>query len=94
MFLVLWDIRLHCRTCGILRVQHRRVTLWELALREHGLQRRGPFDLIAAWGRGDRQSLDELMGLVYHELHGMASGILSGEPAGSRRGTGRGRPRW
>jgi RNA polymerase sigma factor (TIGR02999 family) len=35
--------------------------------------------LIEAWGRGDRESLDRLMGLVYHELHRMAAGVLRGE---------------
>jgi RNA polymerase sigma factor (TIGR02999 family) len=35
--------------------------------------------LLEEWGRGDRESLDRLMGLVYHELHRMASGVLRGE---------------
>lgn len=35
--------------------------------------------LLAQWGEGDRASLDELVGLVYHELHRMAAGVLRGE---------------
>ncbi len=35
--------------------------------------------LLAQWGEGDRGSLDELMGLVYHELHRMAARVLRGE---------------
>ena len=48
------------------------------------MEYRGPDHLIAAWGRGDRESLDELIGLIYHELHGMAAGILRGEGATNR----------
>ncbi len=40
--------------------------------------------LLEAWGRGERAALDQLMGLVYHELHRTASGILQGEPTAFR----------
>ncbi len=40
--------------------------------------------LLEEWGRGDRESLDRLMGLVYHELHRMAAGVLSGESTTNR----------
>ncbi|MBM3758671.1 MAG: RNA polymerase subunit sigma-70 [Acidobacteria bacterium] len=40
--------------------------------------------LLEEWGRGDRESLDRLMGLVYHELHRMASGVLRGESTTNR----------
>jgi len=40
--------------------------------------------LLAEWGQGDRESLDELMGLVYHELHRMATGVLRGEATTNR----------
>jgi RNA polymerase sigma factor (TIGR02999 family) len=35
--------------------------------------------LLQAWGQGDKESLDRLMALVYHELHRMAAGVLRGE---------------
>ncbi|MFN9428609.1 MAG: ECF-type sigma factor [Acidobacteriota bacterium] len=35
--------------------------------------------LLEEWGRGDRESLDRLMGLVYHELHRVAAGVLRGD---------------
>jgi RNA polymerase sigma-70 factor, ECF subfamily len=40
--------------------------------------------LLEEWGRGDRESLDRLMGLVYHELHRMAAGVLRGESTTNR----------
>jgi RNA polymerase sigma factor (TIGR02999 family) len=40
--------------------------------------------LVDAWGRGDRDSLDQLMGLVYHELHRTASALLRGEATSNR----------
>lgn len=40
--------------------------------------------LLEAWGKGEKESLDQLMALVYHELHRMASGILRGESTGVR----------
>lgn len=40
--------------------------------------------LLAAWGKGDRASLDQLMGLVYHELHRTAAAILQGEATENR----------
>jgi RNA polymerase sigma factor (TIGR02999 family) len=40
--------------------------------------------LLDAWGRGDRDSLDQLMGLVYHELHRTASALLRGEATNNR----------
>lgn len=40
--------------------------------------------LLEEWGRGDRESLDRLMGLVYHELHRMASGVLRSESTTNR----------
>lgn len=40
--------------------------------------------LLANWGNGDRESLDRLMGLVYHELHRMAAGVLRGESTTNR----------
>ena len=40
--------------------------------------------LLDSWGKGDRDSLDELMGLVYHELHRTASAILRGEATANR----------
>ncbi len=36
-------------------------------------------ELLGRWGRGDREALDRLMPLVYHELHRMASRYLTGE---------------
>jgi RNA polymerase sigma factor (TIGR02999 family) len=44
----------------------------------------GADHLLEAWGRGDRESLDQLMGLVYHELHRMASGVLRSESTTNR----------
>ncbi len=35
--------------------------------------------LLADWGRGDREALDRLMPLVYHELRLLAGGYLRGE---------------
>lgn len=40
--------------------------------------------LLEEWGRGDRESLDRLMGIVYHELHRMAAGVLRGESTTNR----------
>lgn len=40
--------------------------------------------LLEEWGRGDRESLDRLIGLVYHELHRMAAGVLRGESTTNR----------
>ena len=40
--------------------------------------------LLEDWGRGDRESLDRLMGLVYHDLHRMAAGVLRGESTTNR----------
>ncbi len=40
--------------------------------------------LLEDWGRGDRESLDRLMGLVYNELHRMAAGVLRGESTTNR----------
>lgn len=40
--------------------------------------------LLEDWGRGDRESLDQLMGLVYHELHRMALGVLRTESTTNR----------
>jgi RNA polymerase sigma factor (TIGR02999 family) len=40
--------------------------------------------LLEEWGRGERESLDRLMGLVYHELHRMAAGVLRGESTTNR----------
>lgn len=40
--------------------------------------------LLGAWGRGERAALDQLMGLVYHELHRSAAAILQGEPTAFR----------
>ena len=40
--------------------------------------------LLEDWGRGDRESLDRLMGLVYHDLHRMAAGALRGESTTNR----------
>lgn len=40
--------------------------------------------LLQAWGRGERSALDQLMGLVYHELHRTASSILQKEDPASR----------
>jgi RNA polymerase sigma factor (TIGR02999 family) len=39
---------------------------------------------IAEWGEGDRRALDELMALVYHELHRMAAGVVRGESTTNR----------
>jgi RNA polymerase sigma factor (TIGR02999 family) len=39
---------------------------------------------IAEWGEGDRGALDQLMALVYHELHRVASGVLQGESTTNR----------
>lgn len=44
----------------------------------------GADHLLEAWGRGDKESLDQLMGLVYHELHRMAAGVLRGESTTNR----------
>lgn len=35
--------------------------------------------LLVAWGTGDRQALDEMLPLVYDELHGLAARYLRGE---------------
>lgn len=40
--------------------------------------------LLEAWGRGEREALDRLMGLVYHELHRTASAILQNESTAFR----------
>lgn len=40
--------------------------------------------LLEAWGRGERAALDQLMGLVYHELHRTASAILQKESTAFR----------
>lgn len=40
--------------------------------------------LLEDWGRGDRASLDRLMGIVYHELHRLAAGVLRGESTTNR----------
>ncbi|MBL8174104.1 MAG: RNA polymerase subunit sigma-70 [Bryobacterales bacterium] len=40
--------------------------------------------LLEAWGRGERAALDQLMGLVYHELHRTASAILQRESTAFR----------
>ncbi|MBS1826331.1 MAG: RNA polymerase subunit sigma-70 [Acidobacteria bacterium] len=40
--------------------------------------------LLEAWGRGERDALDRLMGLVYHELHRTASAILQNEATAFR----------
>jgi len=39
-------------------------------------------NLLRRWGRGDREALDQLMPLVYQELHRMASRYMTGERAG------------
>ena len=39
-------------------------------------------NLLQRWGRGDREALDQLMPLVYQELHRMASRYMTGERAG------------
>lgn len=40
--------------------------------------------LLEAWGKGERFALDQLMGLVYHELHRTASALLRNETASTR----------
>ncbi len=40
--------------------------------------------LLEAWGKGERSALDQLMGLVYHELHRTASALLRNETASTR----------
>ena len=35
--------------------------------------------LLKAWGSGDREALDELMPVVYAEVHGLARGYLRRE---------------
>ncbi len=40
--------------------------------------------LVARLGHGDRAALDSLFGLVYAELHRMASGLLNGESPETR----------
>lgn len=39
---------------------------------------------IQEWGQGERAALDQLMALVYHELHRMAAGVLRGESTTNR----------
>lgn len=38
--------------------------------------------LLRAWGQGDKQALDRLMPLVYHELHRVARGYMARERLG------------
>ncbi len=38
--------------------------------------------LLAAWRTGDRQALDQVMGIVYRQLHSLASSYMSRERAG------------
>lgn len=40
--------------------------------------------LLEAWGKGERSALDQLMGLVYHELHRTASILLQNESPSTR----------
>jgi len=39
---------------------------------------------IQEWGNGERAALDQLMALVYHDLHRMAAGVLRGESTTNR----------
>jgi RNA polymerase sigma factor (TIGR02999 family) len=39
-------------------------------------------DLLLAWGGGDKEALDELLPVVYNELHRLAHHQLAGERAG------------
>lgn len=39
--------------------------------------------ILSAWGDGDQEAGNELVGIVYHELRGLAAYYLQNEPAGN-----------